>query len=104
MKPPRFEKIVKDGVQSYRVHYLGMTRDFLKDYAALRFLRAPLSVLRFKSGEQKASIIPTNTRSLTQVFAIGSNAKMHKSFTSAIADAMRPIFITPVLNLFNFCP
>ena len=37
MKPPRLEKIVKDGVQRYRVNYLGMTRDFSKDYAALSF-------------------------------------------------------------------
>jgi hypothetical protein len=37
MEPPRLKRIVTDGVEKYRVCYLGMTRDFTKDYAALSF-------------------------------------------------------------------
>ena len=37
MEPPRLKRIVTDGIKKYRVCYLGMSRDFTKDYDALSF-------------------------------------------------------------------
>lgn len=37
MKAPKLEKIVTNGTVVWRVCYLGMTRDFSDDYAAVSF-------------------------------------------------------------------
>lgn len=37
MQPPKLEKIVRDNRISWRVCYLGMCRDFQKDWAASAF-------------------------------------------------------------------